>query len=389
MKAVLSSMPFCRCFYLSKIFVLLSVFAFSLNAQAGIGSVWSSGVTDTSITAQWTSPSGNYQLSGSTPHYKICYEVKGTLALICNANPPQYSNTNTHTITGLNSDTTYRVRVKCHCKRKNIWGNWVNPKWRNISTMEVTTDETSSVPSYTPSSLTITGTNMFSMNLMLTHNDMPLFDFVRICYKRKYSGIINFNNKCAYDPFGNWLYSDHNVGWQEEAPAQPLLTTMHPTANLKPCTKYDVVGFGYYMGGGYDLIGEAEARTFGSCGFFNKSQVLISDHVSDVVVAYAERLDRIYPQGVFSHLVENYDKNLNVAREAILEQYREDIRDTLTLLIFLVESESKVYEQWQQEDYLVSKGLSIEGFLAREFPDLSKQIDEELLERGNDWGNPL
>jgi hypothetical protein len=218
---------------------------------------------------------------------------------------------------------------------------------------------------------------------------MNLFNSVRICYKRKYSGIINFNNKCAYDPFGNWLYSDHNVGWQEEVPAQPLLTTLHPTANLKPCTKYDAVGFGYYIGGGFDLIGEAQGKTNGNCGFFNKSQVLIGDHLSDVVMLYAKQLDRAYPQGVFNHLAKYYDNSMEVARKSIIKEYREDIADTLTLLTFLVESESKIYGAWQQEDYLVSQGLSIADFLEREFPRLSREINDELLTRGNDWANPL
>ena len=78
-----------------------------------------------------------------------------------------------------------------------------------------------------------------------------------------------------------------------------------------------------------------------------------------------------------------------VARKSIIIEYREDITDTLTLLTFLVESESKIYEAWQQEDYLVSQGLSIAEFLEREFPRLSREINDELLTRGNDWANPL
>ena len=377
-----------RYFYFSKACILVGVFLASFSVFAGIGTISVDGVTDSSITFHWTPPSGDYQLSGSTPHYKICYEVQGTAALICNANPPQTTNITSHTLTGLNPGTLYRIRVKCHCERRNIWGNWKNPKWRNIATIVTSTDETSPTPTYIPSSLTISDPTFFSLDTTLTHNDMNLFNSVRICYKRKYSGIINFNNKCAYDPFGNWLYSDHNVGWQEEVPAQPLLTTLHPTANLKPCTKYDAVGFGYYIGGGFDLIGEAQGKTNGNCGFFNKSQVLIGDHLSDVVMLYAKQLDRAYPQGVFNHLAKYYDNSMEVARKSIIKEYREDIADTLTLLTFLVESESKIYGAWQQEDYLVSQGLSIADFLEREFPRLSREINDELLTRENDWANP-
>lgn len=369
--------------------VVTAAIVLSLNAHAGIGSVWSGGVTDSSINVVWSPPSGNYRLSGSTPHYKICYEEKGTLAFICNANPPQTSNTAAHPLTGLDADTTYRVRVKCHCERRGIFGNWKNAKWRNISTMEVTTNESSPDPTYIPSSLNITSTGFFSMGLTLEHNDMWVFDSVRICYKRKYSGIINFQTKCAHDPFGNWLYSDQNVGWMQATPTQPLTTTLHPTAALKRCTKYDVVGFGYYPGGGYDKIGDAEARTNGFCGFMNMFQMLVSDHISSVVADYAENMDQLYRGGLYSHLLKNYDENLEVARESIREEYQEDIADTLTLLKVLVESESPILEKWQEEEYLTSKGLSIEGFVEREYPRLYREINEELLVRGRDWGNPL
>lgn len=372
-----------------KYIVATGAILLSLNAHAGIGSVWSGGTTDSSIDVAWTPPSGNYQLSGSTPHYKICYKKKGTLAFVCNANPPQTSNSTTHTLSGLDEDTTYKVRVKCHCERKKLFGGWGWARWRNISTMEVTTNESSSDPTYTPSSLNITGTGLFSLDVALEHNDMGLFESVRLCHKRKYSAILNFETKCAHYPAGSWLYSDHNVGWMEATPAQPLTTTVHDTVNLKPCTKYDVVGFGYYVGGGFDKIGDAEARTNGSCGFMNIFQILVSDHVSDVLVSYAETLDQLYGGGLYSHLVEHYDENLQVARESIRKDEQEDIADTLTLLKVLVESDSPLLVEWQKEEVLTSKGLSIEDFVEREYPRLYREINEELRVRGRDWGNPL
>lgn len=378
-----------RSFRFFKYIAAVGAIALSLNAYAGIGSVWSSGATDSSINVVWTPPSGNYQLSGSTPYYKVCYKVKGTIPFVCSANPPQTTNSSSHTLTGLAADTTYKIRVKCHCDRKKLFGGWGWSRWRNISTMEVTTNESPSEPTYTPSSLLITDVGLFSLEATLEHNDMNDFESVRICHKRKYSAILDFQSKCAFYPAGSWLYSDHNVGWMDVAPSQPLTTTVHPTANLKPCTKYDVVGFGYYPGGASEKIGDAEARTNGSCGFMNIFQMLASDHVSDVLVNYANKLDQIYDGGLYPHLLKNYDESLSVARKSIQEDDQEDIADTLTLLRVLIESESPTLSQWQNEDYLISEGLSIEGFMKEEYPRLYREISEELQDRGRDWGNPL
>lgn len=372
-----------------KCFSVIGAILLSLNAHAGIGSVWSGGVTDSSINVAWTPPWGNYQLSGSTPYYKICYKKKGTVDFVCNANPPQTSNSIAHTLSGLDPNTTYKIRVKCHCERRKIFGGWGWPRWRNISTMEVTTNASSLDPNDIASSLTITSTGIFSLGVTLEHNDMDTFESVRICHKRKYSAILNFQDKCAHYPAGSWLYSDHNVGWMEATPAQPLTTTVHPTANLKSCTKYDVVGFGYYPYSGFDKIGEAEARTSGSCGFMNIFQMIVSDYGSDVLVSYAEKLDQFYGEGLYPHLVERYDENLKVARDSIRKDYEEDIAETHTLLKVLVESGSPVLDKWQGEEQLNAMGLSIESFMEDEHPKLYRQLNEELRTRGADWGEPL
>ncbi|WP_347331737.1 fibronectin type III domain-containing protein [Marinimicrobium locisalis] len=388
MNTLLFRSPAYRRFHLFRYFAVIGAIVFSLNAHAGIGSVWSGGVTDSSITVAWTPPSGNYQLSGNTPYYKVCYKKKGTLPFICSANPPQTSNSIPHTLSGLDANTTYKIRVKCHCERKKLFGGWGWDRWRNISTMEVTTNA-SSVGSYTPSSFAITGTGLFSLDVTLEHDDMDIFESVRICHKKKYSTVFDFEYSCAHYPGVTWSYSDHTVGWMEATPAQPLTATVHPTASLKPCTKYDVVGFGYYPGGGFDKIGEAEARTKGSCGFMNIFQMLVSDYASDVLVSYAESLDQFYDGGLYPHLVEHYDENLKVARDSIRKDYQEDIADTLTLLKVLVESESPILERWQEEERLNAKGLSIERFMESEHPRLYRQLNQELQTRGADWGNPL
>jgi len=360
--------------------VLLSI---SSLTQAGIGSVTVNSVTDTSINLSWTPPSGNYQLSGASSNYKICHEESGTWATVCGGGVVNYSNTNNYTITGLDPNKSYKIRVKCHCEKKNIWGNWVNAKWRNIGTNVTSTNAASSGgtgggTSTIPANLIITGSTSFSLDVSMTHNEMPLFDFVRVCYKKKYKIVTGFDSVCYTNPGPTWLYSDNKLGWFETAPAVPLNATVHPSIDLKKCTRYKVIAYGKLANGVALKIGESEARTGVSCGFFNKSQLVVNDHMEDVLAAYVAKLERLYRKSLFTHLAENYDQNLYEAREVILND-GDDIRNAINLIEYLVESGSNTYSTWQQEPELKNNNLSLESFLAANFPKINEQLAEEIL----------
>ena len=366
-----------------RFFAAILLLSISSLTHAGIGSVTVNSVTDTSINLSWTPPSGNYQLSGATYNYKICYEESGTWATVCGGGVVNYSNTNSYNITGLDPSKTYKIRVKCHCERKNIWGNWVNPKWRNIGTNVTSTNAASSGgtgggTSTIPSNLIITGSSSFSLDASLTHNEMPLFDFVRVCYKKKYKIVTGFDSTCYSNPAFTWLYSDNKLGWFETAPSVPLNVTVHPSIDLKKCTRYKVIAYGKLANGVALKIGESEARTGVSCGLFNKSQLVVNDHVEDVLAAYVEKLERFYQKPLFTHLLENYDPTLLEAREVFLND-GDDIRNGINLIEYLVESGSETYSTWQQEAELNKNNLSLDSFLARNFPKINEQLAEEIL----------
>ena len=369
--------------YMVRFFAAIMLLSISSLAQAGIGSVTVNSVTDTTINLSWTVPSGNYQLSGSTPNYKICYEESGTWATVCGGGVVNYANTNSYNITGLDPNKSYKIRVKCHCKKKNIWGNWVNPKWRNIgtnvtSTNAVTSGGTGGGTSTIPSNLIITGSTSFSLDVSMTHNEMPLFDFVRVCYKKKYKIVTGFDSTCYTNPGFTWLYSDNKLGWFETAPAVPLNATVHPSIDLKKCTRYKVIAYGKLANGVALKIGESEARTGVFCGFFNKSQLVVNDHMEDVLAAYVEKLERFYRMPLFTYLSENYDQNLLEAREVLLND-GDDIRNAVNLLEYLVESGSETYSTWQQDPELNQNNLSLDLFLAQNFPKINEQLAEEIL----------
>jgi hypothetical protein len=355
--------------------VLFALFVLSQSAQAGIGSVWVTGVTDDSISISWTPPAGDYRLSNDVANdYMICHEVGGTWATICGGGTVNYTSATSFTITGLSASTEYKIRVKCHCEHRNIWGNWKNPKWRTVGTLFATTDAPTTVPDPISMYLITPAVSPSTIDVEMNHTNMWTFSETRICYKKRWNPVYDFANKCKTDPFGNWLYSDKNIGWIDDLPASPALFTIDPPpSGLKRCTQYKIVGFGDWT-----FIGEAMVRTSGLCGFHNKSALILQDHAEDVLQEYALALESFYGSPLLDHLARRYDPSLYDMHLAFSEDGSDDLRDNATMLAYLIEANSDLYEQWQQDQSLRQAGLSMELFLHNYHPQLNRSLDEEL-----------
>jgi len=73
-----------------------------------------------------------------------------------------------------------------------------------------------------------------------------------------------------------------------------------------------------------------------------------------------------------------YDQNLYESREVLLND-GDDIRNGINLIEYLVESGSETYSTWQQDLELNQNNLSLDLFLARNFPKINEQLAEEIL----------
>lgn len=354
---------------------VLTSLALATTARAAIGSMWVDSVTDTSIEVSWSPPAGNYQLSGSTPSYMICWKVNGTWGTTCGSGAVATSNATTFVIPGLAASQTYKIRVKAHSRRQNLWGNWVSPKWRTVA-VHVASTTAPPIPAFVPATLNISGSTATSLDVSLTHNDMPWFNTVRICYKKKWHPVLGFESNCQANPVWAWTNPSESLGWLDVAPSVPLTATLHPVVDLKDCRRYVVVAFGGLSPS--QKIGEAQGNTGGLCGFFNMSAVVVADHTDDVLAAYAERLNTHYRKPLFDHLAQEYDGSLYELREIFRQNHDGDLSNTATMLTFLIETDSPLYAEWQTEPGLVRAGLALESFVANAYPELYRSLEEEL-----------
>jgi len=346
------------------------------TAMADIGSVSVSSVTDSSMNVTWTAPSGNYQLSGSTPHYKICYKEAGQWVNACSGGTVVYSNTTNITLTGLDPVTEYKIKVYCHCEKKNIFGNWKNPKWRKIGVNYSTTS-----PVAIPNTFLITDSSPTSLDVQATHIDMPDFDAVRICYKKKWTLVTNFVPTCgSLIPEAYWGTNTASLGYFDVAAINPVNTVVAPNVNLADCTRYRVTGLGVngaFMQLIYNQIGTTLGSTSGKCGFWNMFKMVVTDHDHDVLPAYAKYVDGFYKGGLFSHLAESYNKELYRAQSILLAD-NEDLKNTQTLLTYLVETDAEEFNQWQQDLASQRGPMSMEQYIEKEFPKTYYMLKDEL-----------
>jgi hypothetical protein len=244
----------------------LIILAFSRGSYAGggYGSVWTGAVTNSSITIDWSDPTGNLRYVSGTPTFQICYKVGGDPEGACNGGTVIGTTQKPYQLSGLQSNTSYKIKVFGLTEHKNIWGKWRNPELRKVGTL---TQSTTLQPS-SANSVSITGTSASGLDVEVTVPSPQAYGFIRVCYKTTSNFTPSkFCTTCkGYNgPQLGWGGSDANLGWVDLPPSG--VTTMFSLQGLKQCRQFEVCAYGFAPGPAADgsLIGKAKAHTGTGC----------------------------------------------------------------------------------------------------------------------------
>ena len=361
--------------------LLLSVCSVA-NAAGGIGSVWSTGHDDSSISVTWTVPSGNYNHVGSS--YKVCYRKTPTIN-VCGGPAPGFPATNSFTATGLTSDTEYKFKVWCFCEKKNWLGKWKDAKWRKIGTYKQSTSP-EPVVDVLVSSISVVavspGASQFdaSFDVQVTYTNPAPFEFIRTCYK-KLGNMTSMNSICSDrdQPSTSWVTSDHGRGWLDVEPAPS--GTIFSFGSLKQCKQYKVVSYAFYDNIDTGIkLGETNAHTPGDCKANKMAVVIVNDYDDTILDEYIELVSPHYEQNLFHYLSAEYDPELVTAHKLMMDEDRVDIVQPKALIEYLIGSDSRVWDSWQQESYLVERRFTLDSFVADNYPELYMDILDDLRE---------
>jgi len=359
--------------------LLLSVCG-GVNAAGGIGSVWSTSSTDTSISITWTVPGGDYDHVGS--NYKVCYRKTPTMN-VCGGPAPSYPAPNSFTANALNSGTEYKFKVWCFCKKRNWRGKWKDAQWRKIGTYKHSTLPESE-PDVLVSNISVVGVDPgvskydASIDVEVTYTNPAAFEFIRTCYK-KLGNMTSMNSICSQrdQPPSSWVTPDHGRGWLD-VDAAPS-GTVFSFGNLKQCRQYKVVSYGFYDDVDNGLkLGETNVHTPGDCKANKMAVVIVDDYNETILDEYVEQVSVYYDQHLFHYLTARYDQELLTAHKIMMEEDRIDIFQPKALIEYLIGSESRVWNSWQQESRLVEQRLTLDAFVADKYPELYKDTLDDL-----------
>jgi hypothetical protein len=352
-----------------------------VSAAGGIGSVWSTGSDEDSISITWTVPGGDYNHVGS--NYKVCYRTTPT-ANVCGG-VTAFSTPNSFTASSLNSATEYKFKVWCFCEKRNWLGNWKDAKWRKIGTYKQSTSP-EPVVDVLVSNISVVdvspGVAQFdaSIDVQVTYTNPAAFEFIRTCYK-KLGNMTSMNSICSDrdQPPTSWVTSDHGRGWLDVEPAPS--GTIFSFGNLKQCKQYKVVSYAFYEDIDTGLkLGETNVHTPGDCKANKMAVVIVNDYSDTLLKEYIELVSPYYEQHLFHYLTAQYGPELVTAHKQMMEEERVDIVQPKALIEYLIGSESRIWDGWQQERLLVEQRLTLDGFVADKYPELYKDILDDLLE---------
>lgn len=351
------------------------------NAAGGIGSVWSTSHDESSISITWTVPSGNYNHVGS--NYKVCYRKTPTLN-VCGG-VTDYSATNSFTATGLDSDDEYKFKVWCYCEKKNWLGKWKDAKWRKIGTYKQSTSP-EPVVDVLVSSISVVavspGATQFdaSIDVQVNYTNPAAFEFIRTCYK-KLGNMTSMNSICSDrdQPPTSWVTPDHGRGWLDVDPAPS--GTIFSFGSLKQCKQYKVVSYAFYDNIDTGIkLGETNVHTPGDCKANKMAVVIVNDYNDTLLNEYIELISPHYEQHLFQYLSAVYGPELLTAHKLMMEEDGVDIVQPKALIEYLIGSDSRIWDDWQQESQLVEQRLTLDGFVADRYPELYEDILDDLRE---------
>lgn len=356
-------------------FILLLVVAYlfvtpQAEASGGIGSVTVSNVTSTSMVVSWNFSAATYTPSGSN-FYKVCWKVSGSWAGTCSSQPFAFTENIPFTITGLNANTQYKIKVKCYCE-KNTWLG--GTKWRKVGTSQVTT-----LPLIATGggSVWVSNSTATTLTASWNHSNPGQFAFWRVCY-RKQSALFSLNSNCRQHENANgnnptWG-SGNRIGWANAN----TWDTARVFGGLRPCTQYKIVLYGFLQNNVNGThIGTTNARTDGVCGLVLGMFRTILQDDGIIEQDYSERINAFYEgTTLFDHLAERYPE-LHEARSILLEDGDGDLRDTNELFAYLDAEATDILYAWQQEEALVASGLDIESFVGKYYPETYELWQQE------------
>lgn len=374
------------------------------RAGGGYGSVWTEGVTSSSITLNWTDPTGNYRyVPGTPPTFQICYKVGGDAEGACNGGTVLITQQKPYVLSGLQANTSYKIKVYGWTEHKNLVGNWRNPEFRKVGTITQSTKFQVILPE---NSIRVSGTSVDGIDVEVTVPNPQDYEFIRVCYKTTFNfTLVNFCTTCKsyYGPLYGWGGSDANLGAVEEPPAGSGFTTTLHLTDLKECRQYKVCAYGFAPGGGDGfLIGEAKARTGTGCRMIALDLVTsirdviadpIEDNYEDVLVQYDSAVTMYYDGiSILDHISEVHAE---LAGElAVLEEEGNEFAPGFHMLRFLIQERRDLFDEWQSEPSLVASHMTLDLWLQDNRPDLYAALLDEasVLPPGNpiptfsEWG---
>lgn len=354
-------------------------------AAGGYGSVWTTAVTNSSITIDWTDPTGDYRYVSGTPSFEICYKVGGSLEGACNGGTVISTTQKPYQISGLQPGTNYKIKVFGFTEHKNWFGKWRDPDFRKVGTLTQSTTFQVVLPE---NSVRISGTSAYGMDVEVTVPNPQDYAFIRVCYKNEwYLTLANFCTTCfGYQgPQLGWGGSSENLGWVQSPPAGQK-TTFH-LVNLKKCRQYKVCAYGFAPGPAADgnLIGEAKAHTGIGCLMIALDSVTsirdvitdpIEDNYEDVLVQYDSAVTAFYGgTSIFDHVAATHSEL--IVDRAAFEDEGNDFTTGFDVLRFLIQGRRDIFDQWQSESPLVTARLTLDLWLHDSHPDLYAALLDE------------
>lgn len=274
------------------LFVLLLSILSSAEARAQLGAVWPTSVTDTTIQVQWSDPgSTKYPYATNPPQWKLCWKKTWTFSGICSAGTTVTSS-RPHTITGLQCDRTYKIRVEALTYKRKRNGNLVQPEFREIGTITVKTKECGSGCTGSLGAMPI---GPGTIEARVEWSCPSQFEFVRIAYRRNsilnplwLSGVSDRNT-----PPQSWGTNDHRRGFIDVYGFTGNLSVAFN--GLLDCRDYTFVAHGFVYGSSFgQRIGKMRgARTPYGCrrpGLLS----FLSTREPNTLGAYSQALDQHY-----------------------------------------------------------------------------------------------
>ena len=380
---------------------LVLLLMFSNFAKANIGSINIHYVDHESIQVSRTLNTVHFQATGGNDN-KICWKKAGTFGTICGANQITTS-ANNYTITGLLPDTTYKIKLKCHC-RKKIFNNFKFPKWRNVAVITVTTGNVPT-PSAPQSHLAVYDITNHSAMVKLTHDDMLDFTWARVCFRKKWQINLNFfDNACRNlsivgniwgTPIsingGNYIIGEGgavsgeiNIApfWVDANNSVEIPINNPDDDTLEACTKYKIMGVlrDDQFNWSTDVGSLTQIETSGPCPglftFFKMSETVVNDY-EEIFDNYVRSIDKYYKKPLFEVLVA-FDESLYDLRELFIREEQEDISQTSILLTYLIETEAYLYDKWQNSRAIRGNRLTLENYIEDNHPILFRELTREL-----------